>query len=204
MGGGGDDEDLDEFGAGPRVDEYDEFGVRRPDAVRRQRLVGPGRSDELDSLARADEANVDWMFPPPRHISFPGTFKDARELAKQDKKWLLVNIQFHEEFASHMLNRDTWANEMVETILRTSFVFWQRGSTSADAKAYMQLHSLTEESLPHIAIVDARTGSKVHVIKVRTALSSPLLSLSLILTLSPASLPLSLFRASCPPRTWRS
>lgn len=157
--------DDDDFG---RIDQYDDFGVRRPDEVRTQRLMGPGSQgiDEGDSLARAEEEGVEWMFPPPRHISFPGTFQDARELAKQDKKWLLVNIQHHVEFSSHMLNRDTWSSETVEALLRSSFVFWQRGSTSVDAKTYMRLHNLTEEMLPHIAIIDARTGSKVHVIKV--------------------------------------
>jgi len=121
----------------------------------------------LDSQAHAEEAaNVDWMFPPPAHISFPGSFRDARELARQDKKWLLVNIQHHPEFSSHMLNRDTWASDTVESLVRSSFVFWQRGSTSQDGKEYMRLHALEEPALPHIGIVDARTGSKVHVIKV--------------------------------------
>ena len=97
-----------------------------------------------------------------------------------------------------MLNRDTWANETVEALLRNSFVFWQRGSTSVDARAYMQVallttflfvtvcypilardlylfvhnrlptqvHNVVDAQLPHIAIVDARTNSKIHVLKV--------------------------------------
>lgn len=34
-------------------------------------------------------------------------------------------LQDNEEFASHQLNRDTWADETVKTMLKTFFVFWQ-------------------------------------------------------------------------------
>ena len=36
----------------------------------------------------------------------------AKLLCKSDSKWLLVNLQNHEEFPSHMLNRDTWVDEV--------------------------------------------------------------------------------------------
>ena len=48
-------------------------------------------------------------------------------MAKDDKKWMLVNIQSHLEFSSQNMNRDTFVDETVIALLRTSFVFWQRG-----------------------------------------------------------------------------
>ena len=48
-------------------------------------------------------------------------------MAKDDRKWMLVNIQSHLEFSSQMMNRDTFVDETVITLLRTNFVFWQRG-----------------------------------------------------------------------------
>ena len=70
---------------------YDEFGIRRPDPVRVSRLLSqPGVNNDF---SRADEPSVEWLFPPPRHLSFPGTFQEARTMAKQEKKWILVNIQ---------------------------------------------------------------------------------------------------------------
>lgn len=57
------------------------------------------------------------------HIS-----SQAKMFAKDDKKWMLVNIQSHLEFSSQMMNRDTFVDETVITLLRTSFVFWQRGT----------------------------------------------------------------------------
>ena len=42
----------------------------------------------------------------------------AVEMAESDQKWLLINVQHHEEFSSHMLNRDTWCDDTVEQIVR--------------------------------------------------------------------------------------
>lgn len=56
------------------------------------------------------------MFPPATALSFPGSLDQARSLANTDKKWVLCNIQDHTEFASHMLNRDTWVNETLEEV----------------------------------------------------------------------------------------
>ena len=55
-------------------------------------------------------------------------------MAKDDKKWILVNIQSHLEFSSQMMNRDTFIDETVITLLRTSFVFWQRGTRCLENK----------------------------------------------------------------------
>ena len=61
-----------------------------------------------------------------------------------------------------MLNRDTWVDETVVSFLRTTFLLWQRGHTSGDAISYIRMHRLNpEEDLPHIAIIDPRTGAKL-------------------------------------------
>lgn len=69
-------------GMGRRQDRYDEDGVRMPDPVQRQRLVPMGRSysageDEEDrfALGRAEDPSVEWMFPPPRHLSSQATLE---------------------------------------------------------------------------------------------------------------------------------
>ena len=142
---------------------FDENGIRRPDPVRVSRLIGDNVMNT--DFARADEPSVEWLFPPPRHLSFPGNFQEARALAKQEKKWILVNIQSHEEFGSHQLNRDTWVDDTIQEILRENFVFWQRGHTSIDGKNYMTLYHISDVDLPHIGIIDPRTGSKISTVK---------------------------------------
>lgn len=63
----GDDDDDDEENPTSRM-EYDEEGIRRPDPVKMQRLISRGYSSER-SLGRAEDPTVDWLFPPPRHLS---------------------------------------------------------------------------------------------------------------------------------------
>ena len=65
------------------------------------------------------------MFSPPDKILYDGVFQDARQFAKAQSKWLLVNIQRESDFACHALNRDVWKDGVVESIIADSFVFWQ-------------------------------------------------------------------------------
>jgi UBX domain-containing protein 7 len=66
------------------------------------------------------------MFAPPTHlIHKAGGFQGARAIAKDSKRWLLVNIQKDSEFASHALNRDVWRDELVENLITSGFIFWQ-------------------------------------------------------------------------------
>jgi hypothetical protein len=126
-----DDEDYEEGEGDQTYDNdnkkakvYDDYqdvhGVRRPDKVKTQRLVDHSPRELFNirqnalGLNRADPPDVEWLFPPPRQLSYPETFEDTKLFAKSDKKWLLVNIQNHKEFSSHMLNRDTWSNEVSE------------------------------------------------------------------------------------------
>ncbi len=163
FGGLGDLNDEGERGA--QGDELDEFGTRRPDPIRNQRLVDSREAESAasydDVMGRAEDEGVDWMFPPPAHLSFVGNFEVAVDMSNTEKKWLLVNIQHHEEFASHMLNRDTWCDDMVEQVVRSSFIFWQRGSTSSEAQRYISLYKLDVSEMPHISIIDPRTKAKV-------------------------------------------
>ncbi len=148
-----DDEDF------PRAAQYDDEGIRRPDPVRQQRLVRQVSDDDV--LARADDPSIDWMFPPPRHLSYMGSLEQARGIANGENRWILVNIQSHSEFSSHLLNRDVWTNETIESLFRTSFLFWQRGHTTRDGQDYMRTYKVAEDDLPHIAFIDPRTGAKM-------------------------------------------
>lgn len=150
--------------------EYDDDGIRRPDPVQSRRLIRgshPTLSSAMSmAIGRAEDPSVEWMHPPPAHLSYPGNFVEARTMAKEDKKWLLVNLQSHTEFHSHILNRDTWSNETVETIIRLSFVFWQRGHTSDEGRHYARTYGVKDSDLPSIAVIDPRTGARILTIKV--------------------------------------
>ena len=52
------------------------------------------------------------MFAPPTHILHRGGgFQGARNVAKDARRWLLVNLQRDSDYACHALNRDVWRDE---------------------------------------------------------------------------------------------
>ena len=124
-------------------------------------MMGMGGMDLGMATALADAQKVDWMFPPPEKVMFHGSFAEAREACKAHGRWLLVNIQRVTEFASHQLNRDTWSNETVETLLSSQLLLWQQHEKSAEGARYCKNYELAEHARPHIAIVDPRTSQKI-------------------------------------------
>jgi UBX domain-containing protein 7 len=94
--------------------------------------------DEYDARHMVEPPRLADMFAAPEHLMHrAGGFLGARTMAKDSKRWLLVNVQRDSVFASHALNRDVWRDELVENLIREGFIFWQQvcffGST-ADKK----------------------------------------------------------------------
>jgi hypothetical protein len=155
------------------VDDSEEV-IREADPVRQQVLLDfsyqePLRTRETNvGFSRAEDSSVEWLFPPPNHLSFPGTLAEAREVAKKDQKWILVNIQCDKAFSSHLLNRDVWTNETLVSLIRMNFVFWQRGTTSQDGQMFVSMHRLSPElggeGFPIIGLVVCHEFSQIHII----------------------------------------
>jgi UBX domain-containing protein 7 len=83
--------------------------------------------DEVQILPPTGPVGLADMFAPPLHLLHSaGGFQGARSMAKDTKRWLLVNIQRDSEFSSHALNRDVWRDELVENLIREGFIFWQQ------------------------------------------------------------------------------
>ncbi|TMW67065.1 hypothetical protein Poli38472_012181 [Pythium oligandrum] len=115
-----------------------------------------GAQEETDAADRARDLGS--LFQPPVNIMFKGTYAEARALAKNEGKYLLVNIQDEIVFASHMLNRDTWSDDVVQNIVASGYVFWQNYWVSEHGKKFCNLYQIDRDSLPIIAIVDPKTG----------------------------------------------
>jgi hypothetical protein len=82
--------------------------------------------DDQDQKPKSNLARLSDMFAPPENLIYKeGGFDGARTMAKDNKRWLLVNIQRDSEFSSHALNRDVWRDELVENLIREGFIFWQ-------------------------------------------------------------------------------
>ncbi|KAL0697717.1 hypothetical protein Bca4012_053839 [Brassica carinata] len=61
------------------------------------------------------------------------------------------------EFSSHMLNRDTWANEAVSQTIKANFIFWQVYESTTEGSCT----SYKVESIPVILVIDPTTGQKM-------------------------------------------
>ncbi|KAG6429395.1 hypothetical protein SASPL_107446 [Salvia splendens] len=104
--------------------------------------------------------NLASLYRPPFAIMYHGPFEKAKDNARDQNKWLLVNMQSTKEFSSHMLNRDTWANEAVAQTIKTYFVFWQVYDDTEEGSKVCTYYKL--DSIPVIMVVDPITGQKMH------------------------------------------
>jgi hypothetical protein len=167
-------------------------GVRAPIEARTERLVDiPGgglgrvRAPVLHSALRNAEVggsrgggagaggarkprDLSQLLAPPADLLYIGTFDEARVEARTNRRWLLVNIQAHDEFACLTLNRDVWRDESVAALLRSRYVLWQQErdfeaardvrTPNAHALSFLRRYKLEGGDFPRIALIDGRSG----------------------------------------------
>lgn len=93
---------------------------------------------------------------------------DARALGKQDKKWIMVNLQDMNDFNCQALNRDIWKDRGVRSLVQEHFLFLQYDKDFPDAEEYttFYLHGEGHQNpdiYPYVSIIDPRTGEQVKV-----------------------------------------
>jgi len=121
--------------------------------------AGAGADDESDDVQMGDGQAINQLFAAPSYNE-PRSFHETLQKAKLEGKWLLVNVQQAEVFASHMLNRDVWSDETIKEIIDGSFLFWQRDDKSTEGEQFCQYYKCGHQ-LPHICVIDPRTGRNV-------------------------------------------
>lgn len=99
------------------------------------------------------------MFSPPDIIMFSEPFEIAKEKAKSQKKLILVNIQSPNEFSSMILNRDIWNDALIIEFIQEHFIFWQRSCNTPEGSEWLNLYNITK--LPHVSVIDPRTGRQL-------------------------------------------
>jgi hypothetical protein len=106
------------------------------------------------------------LFRPPFEIMYQGAWEKARDMGKDEEKWLLVNIQDPAIFDCQRLNRDIWKNDDIKATVRENFIFMQYAKDDPRGQQYINYYFHARDSsdaYPHIAIVDPRTGEQVKV-----------------------------------------
>ncbi|PON82187.1 UBX domain-containing protein [Trema orientale] len=142
----------------PSVDSGSLIAFRNFD----EEMKHPGvwESDQgVASTADNSRDNLASLYRPPFHLMFHGSFEKAKGTASLQDKWLLVNLQSTKEFSSHMLNRDTWANEAVSQTISTNFIFWQVYDDTTEGQKVCTYYKL--DSIPVVLVIDPITGQKM-------------------------------------------
>jgi hypothetical protein len=104
------------------------------------------------------------MYRPPFELISPLSWDHARDEGKDMEKWLLVNIQDQAIFDCQVLNRDLWKNGEIKDTVKENFIFLQYNKDDPRGAPYIQYYFTAadnQDSYPHIAIVDPRTGEQV-------------------------------------------
>uniref|UniRef100_J3M2I2 UBX domain-containing protein n=2 Tax=Oryza brachyantha TaxID=4533 RepID=J3M2I2_ORYBR len=115
--------------------------------------------DSEQNAASSSRDNLAALYRPPFALMFNGPFDKAKLEASVLDKWLLINLQSTEEFSSHMLNRDTWANEAVAQTIRSNFIFWQVYHDTSEGRKVCTYYNLV--SVPAVLLIDPITGQKM-------------------------------------------
>lgn len=92
----------------------------------------------------------------------------ARDVGKDEKKWILVNLQKLDDFRCQVLNRDHWKNEDIVSLIREHFLFLQYTLDDPFAQSYTTFYFANQahedvNNYPHASIIDPRTGEQVKV-----------------------------------------
>ncbi|CEJ93793.1 hypothetical protein VHEMI09362 [[Torrubiella] hemipterigena] len=108
------------------------------------------------------------LFRPPHDLMARLEWEEARQLGKEDKKWILVNLQDMSDFNCQALNRDIWKDEAIRELVKENFLFLQYDKDYPDAQEYITFYFPNRghenpDNYPHVSIVDPRTGEQVKV-----------------------------------------
>lgn len=99
------------------------------------------------------------IFKPPFDIITRSTLDQAKIQAKDERKWILINIQDVTDFRCQVLNRDFWSSRQVKNLVQDHFIFLQFHHDSHGGISYRNLYPF--EDFPHIAILDPITGEQM-------------------------------------------
>lgn len=142
------DEDSDEI---MQVDEEGE-PVRQTRRIRLER----NRMSELTSTQR----RLAELFKPPFDLIERINLDTAKVRGRNEKKWILINIQNQAEFQCQVLNRDFWSNSEVKRKVKENFIFLQYQHDSVNGESFVNFYHV--DDFPHISILDPMTGERVH------------------------------------------
>ncbi|KAK9365057.1 hypothetical protein V1509DRAFT_634447 [Lipomyces kononenkoae] len=105
------------------------------------------------------QSRLGQLFRPPFDIISNYDIDTAKIKGRDQKRWLLVNVQDVSDFQCQVLNRDFWSNEAVKETVRANFIFMQYSKDNFDGQSFLSYYPTRK--FPYIAILDPRTGEEM-------------------------------------------
>lgn len=152
-----------------RIFPTDPCHVARTGGPFAQRIWGDTSAPPPSTTENGTHARrLEDLFRPPYDLMSRVSWDEARTLGKEDKKWILVNLQDMNDFTCQALNRDVWKDAAIKDLVSENFIFLQYDKDYPDAEEYINFYfpNRTHENpdnYPHVSIVDPRTGEQVKV-----------------------------------------
>lgn len=139
------------------------FSTATTQAARASKMVASAQAVVAPKPSTAPN-RLSELYRPPVGITFCGSFQAVRDYAKEQNRWLIVNLQDMSDFGCQVLNRDIWSSEQLRKIIKKYFVFWQVAIDSSDGHRFQVFYSVS--SYPYVGVIDPRTGEEKHNFKI--------------------------------------
>ncbi|CAJ0549759.1 Ff.00g033720.m01.CDS01 [Fusarium sp. VM40] len=128
----------------------------------------PERRSTQPAENGAHARRLEDLFRPPYDLMARMSWDEARTLGKEDKKWIMVNLQDMNDFNCQALNRDIWKDQDVKDLVAENFIFLQYDKQFPDAEEFVNFYFPNQthenpDNYPHVSIIDPRTGEQVKV-----------------------------------------
>ena len=138
------------------------------DEARAAGPAGLAGAPPAPSAASSRATRLAELFRPPYDLIANITWDEARDLGKESKRWILVNLQDMSDFNCQALNRDIWKDEAIKALVSENFVFLQFDKADPSAQQYISFYFPSQShenpnNYPHVSIIDPRTGEQVKV-----------------------------------------
>ncbi|KAK9456054.1 hypothetical protein V1511DRAFT_520938 [Dipodascopsis uninucleata] len=152
----------------PRTETLvEDFGYYPQETTSNLRTVRPGIFNQSPGGIRVTnsqpltdkQSRLEQLFRPPFDIMSTYDFETAQRKGREDKKWLLVNVQDLSDFQCQVLNRDFWSNDALKETVRANFIFMQFSKDTYEGQQFIQYYPI--QKYPYIAILDPRTGEEM-------------------------------------------
>jgi hypothetical protein len=107
------------------------------------------------------------LFQPPHDLISRVSLEEARGLAQEFGKWILVTVQDPAIFNCHCLTRDVWRDDQVQMLLKKNFIFLYYYKDDEKGRTYINDYfqdKANPDAYPHVSLFHPQEQQPVSVL----------------------------------------